>query len=111
MSEELGYREWQSITTEYNNSTADGIRLCLSLAEDIKVICSTHMCIDVYYVLCVQESESYGDGDKILCFEKIKEQIVTMVNMEREINDIVSATQHVDSIATDVQASEVLHIG
>lgn len=37
MSRELGYREWQTIASEFNNSTTDGILLCLSLAGDIKV--------------------------------------------------------------------------
>ena len=42
-----------------------------------------------------------------MCLEKVREQLLAMMNMEREIGHLNSAMQHVETMAAGVQAEEV----
>lgn len=76
-------REWREPIAEFTASVSEGMRLCLGVAEDLK------------------ESERVG-----ACVEDVREQLLAMVRLEREAGHLLSAMQHVVTIATGLQGEE-----
>ena len=93
-------RELQGVVAEFRNAASDGIRQCLALADDLQV----------YGNFSGAESghpSPQEEGGTAEHKEKVKEQLLALVMLEREAGHVRTAVDHVETTVAGLQAADV----